>query len=421
MFEGRRCVMDWIFQGNPKTFDVDGYLAAFTTVTWTIRQAHYADEIQVGDRVFFWRSKGASKGPYGVVAVGEITSRPIIMPDHPEALPYWKVMDENAVALRVWVKVTNCHLKEGKLLPVGTISSDPLLTNLKILKLQQNTNYKINDREGDRLIELYNSSTTEIDVQVSSFSWTVEDRNVAWKVLDKSAILHWGTGIPIAIRSFFIDHEMTPGEKRGVTLLHEGIEYPAHVDLETPATARTRLFWNSDFSSVMKATFPYHHQQYSENLVPESSIIIKFERLDGYKKYRVSFAGDIPEDILKNDIDAEQIEDIGPNKEGQVREYFGKRYERDPKNRALAIKYHGVTCMACGFNFESVYGERGSDYIEVHHKKPIHTFEGKEQQVDPKTDLATLCSNCHRMIHRRSNNILTIEELVWTMSCHKSL
>lgn len=42
--------------------------------------------------------------------------------------------------------------------------------------------------------------------------------------------------------------------------------------------------------------------------------------------------------------------------------------------------------------------------------KPISTFT-EEQQVDPQTDLITVCANCHRMIHRKPNDILTIEEL----------
>lgn len=244
---------------------------------------------------------------------------------------------------------------------------------------------------------------------VSSFSWTIENDNLAYKVLDKSAFLHWGTGIPIAIRSFFIDHELTPGEKRRVTLLYQGVEYPAHVDLETPATARTRLFWNSDFSKVMKTSFPYHHEQYSKNQEPASKLIITFQRLDGYKKYQVSFASEVTEAVLVKAIEAEEIEDKGPRFEGGVQQYFGKRYERNPVNRLEAIRYHGLVCNVCGFNFEEVYGERGSGYIEVHHVEPISTYDG-EQPVDPKTDLITVCSNCHRMIHRNPNDVLTIQQ-----------
>ena len=30
---------------------------------------------------------------------------------------------------------------------------------------------------------------------------------------------------------------------------------------------------------------------------------------------------------------------------------------------------------------------------------------------NPETDLVTICSNCHRMIHRKKNDIITPEQL----------
>lgn len=412
--------MYWIFQGNPDVFDVDGYLRDLKKVTWTIRQTNYADQIKVGDCVFFWRAKGSSKMAPGIIAIGTIVSKPILMPDNPESLPYWKRTQNSGDALRVWIEVTHQLISSNYVLSKAKISSDPALENLTILRQPRTTNYKISEDEGNRLFQLFAEDDRTATPEVQVFSWKIEDHNFAWKVLDKSAFLHWGTGIPIAIRPFFIQKDMVPGEKRNVILLHNGKEYSAHVALEAIATARTRLFWNSDFSNLLKSLFPFRYQQYSNNVKPESSIIIKFKRLDGYKKFEISFAGEVSEEVIAKDIEATEIEDTGISKEGALKEYSGKRYERDPKNRAQAIKYHGLTCMVCGFNFEHYYGERGIDFIEVHHKNPIHTFEGIEQHVNPKTDLATLCSNCHRMIHRRADNVLTIEELKTMISSMRS-
>lgn len=97
-------------------------------------------------------------------------------------------------------------------------------------------------------------------------------------------------------------------------------------------------------------------------------------------------------------------------------EYFeGKKvrryaYERNPKLRIRAIWLHGYKCKACGFDFEEKYGERGSDFIEVHHLNPVSTHE-KETSVDPKTEMTVLCSNCHSMIHRKKDNVLSLDEL----------
>lgn len=116
------------------------------------------------------------------------------------------------------------------------------------------------------------------------------------------------------------------------------------------------------------------------------------------------------EKVIVDDIESEKAEEDSYYKDGAVKNYYGKRYERNPENRKRAIEIHGLSCVVCGFNFEEVYGERGEDFIEVHHVKPLSTI-GEEVEIDPKEDLVPVCSNCHRMIHRRKDNVLSVEEL----------
>lgn len=78
------------------------------------------------------------------------------------------------------------------------------------------------------------------------------------------------------------------------------------------------------------------------------------------------------------------------------------RRERDPKLRAAkiaAVKRSDapVACEVCDFDFEVAYGSRGGGYIEVHHIRPLHDSGPVKTSL---SDLALLCSNCHRMIHR---------------------
>lgn len=63
-----------------------------------------------------------------------------------------------------------------------------------------------------------------------------------------------------------------------------------------------------------------------------------------------------------------------------------------------------------GFDFGAVYGDLGRGCIEVHHIRPLSALE-EETEVDPERDLACLCSNCHRMIHRSRDHVMTPEEL----------
>jgi hypothetical protein len=61
---------------------------------------------------------------------------------------------------------------------------------------------------------------------------------------------------------------------------------------------------------------------------------------------------------------------------------------------------HGqVFCENCTFNFETGYGQRGKDFIEVHHLLPLAAL--LPNSITKLADLMLLCSNCHRIVHRR--------------------
>lgn len=66
-------------------------------------------------------------------------------------------------------------------------------------------------------------------------------------------------------------------------------------------------------------------------------------------------------------------------------------------------------CEVCTFNFETEFPALGTGFIECHHKLPIATGGIRRTLVE---DLAIVCSNCHRMLHRKYQGIyLTVEDL----------
>lgn len=109
------------------------------------------------------------------------------------------------------------------------------------------------------------------------------------------------------------------------------------------------------------------------------------------------------------DLLPEGMAGVQARTEGGKKVFISVRRERDPKLRQEAISIHGLNCMACGFNFERTYGAIGSDFIEVHHITPLS--EAGLTETNPKTDLAVLCSNCHRMVHRSKEICLTLDEI----------
>jgi|JI10StandDraft_1071094.scaffolds.fasta_scaffold31266_4 putative restriction endonuclease len=59
-------------------------------------------------------------------------------------------------------------------------------------------------------------------------------------------------------------------------------------------------------------------------------------------------------------------------------------------------KHGKIFCEICGFSFNDKYGE---DYIEGHHSFPVS--EMPENYKTKPEEIILVCSNCHRMLHRK--------------------
>lgn len=69
-----------------------------------------------------------------------------------------------------------------------------------------------------------------------------------------------------------------------------------------------------------------------------------------------------------------------------------------------------LNCEVCGFSFRETYGELGEGFIEAHHIEPLS--QRNESRPTTKDEIALVCSNCHRMLHKEVNGkLLSIEEL----------
>jgi predicted HNH restriction endonuclease len=68
------------------------------------------------------------------------------------------------------------------------------------------------------------------------------------------------------------------------------------------------------------------------------------------------------------------------------------------KNRRLR-KTGDLACDVCGFSFSKAFGEIGVGFIEAHHTVPVSQLVG--QRKTKITEIALVCSNCHRMLDRR--------------------
>lgn len=89
-------------------------------------------------------------------------------------------------------------------------------------------------------------------------------------------------------------------------------------------------------------------------------------------------------------------------------------FVRNPQLAADAKRRRNYTCEVCAFNFVKHYGELGKEFAECHHKNPLSERPEETWTHEVTTaldDVAVVCANCHRMLHRR-RPALKVEELI---------
>jgi 5-methylcytosine-specific restriction protein A len=133
----------------------------------------------------------------------------------------------------------------------------------------------------------------------SAYSWEVLSNSVAVKRMDKSAFLHHGTGVPKEIAFFFNLPEGGLSEPMPVILAVGDVQHEAHFQMDAQFE-RFRLFWKSDFSTLIKQRFPSFYDIYASD-----------EDDDGTKPPQMCFRRLRPDAYLVEFIEAPEPEPVG--------------------------------------------------------------------------------------------------------------
>jgi 5-methylcytosine-specific restriction endonuclease McrA len=74
-------------------------------------------------------------------------------------------------------------------------------------------------------------------------------------------------------------------------------------------------------------------------------------------------------------------------------------------------------CQVCGLRFDERYGKIGKGFAEAHHRVPLSQLrENVRTRIE---DLATVCANCHRMLHRMAGKRDDVKKLKTVVRSHK--
>ena len=177
--------------------------------------------------------------------------------------------------------------------------------------------------------------------------------------------------------------------------------------VDVPAAKKLDRFRNPNGVAMKLANFQSHDPSYPGRGLRRGNRL----ELDVWKhfasdeKHLRAVAGAITSEAAKHSKQEAVVESWEEEEfiEGRTLARLHLKRERRPKlverKKRLVLQSTGaLKCEACDFDFATVYGEAGRNFAECHHIVPLAKLPGKT--AVRLSDLAILCANCHRMIHR---------------------
>lgn len=144
-------ISHWIFQANPKLYDLVGAANELKELSWRINR--YKENIHVGDIIYFWE---AGKDA-GIVAVGKISSIHAAISTSDEEMKFSRGKEGQEGD---YAPFFGAHISIERVLSdrirKQELMSDPQLRDLDILRQPQGTNFKVTQDEAKAIDALIN-------------------------------------------------------------------------------------------------------------------------------------------------------------------------------------------------------------------------------------------------------------------------
>lgn len=149
-----------------------------------------------------------------------------------------------------------------------------------------------------------------------------------------------------------------------------------------------------EYLDVFNATQSFKTTSYTKSMFNPSYVLAVIQLWVGQQQ-----ADSLsPEAMSLDDVELD-ADFSAPEGEIKVRSHRQRERSRElvtMAKKAFRIEHQRLFCEVCGFDFGETYGE--PDFIEAHHRIPLCDLQpGMKTKL---SDLAMVCANCHRMLHR---------------------
>lgn len=185
---------------------------------------------------------------------------------------------------------------------------------------------------------------------------------------------------------------------------HKIIELSKTLNSLSDPVERSNNFRNPDSVAMKLQNLRYIDPNRTGGLKKGSKLdMIIFNEFSNSQEHLVAAASVIMAELevpVVSVPDIDETIEVFEGKRLQKVHFFLERNKKivDRKKQSVLKRDGKLICEVCDFNFTDVYGKLGVGFIECHHRTALHQLKGRE--VTNLIDLALVCSNCHRMLHR---------------------
>jgi 5-methylcytosine-specific restriction protein A len=381
-----RATRHWTLCVDPTRYNVEQSLRRRSEEWWCVKKS----DVRNGDLVAIWQTRG-NGDRRGIVALGEVASSPEVRADDS---PYWLNAEGHRPERRALVRYTDVLDS-----PLWLDEHEDVLGALAAAKARGGTVFKMTTAEWERVTRLAESDRAGDETKAptpSEGGSGRSPRNPPWS--RDELILALDLYFRHSPRSINQDHPE----------VHKLSELLNALPLQ-PTRPDSRRFRNANGVYMKLCNFlrfdpGYTGKGLTRGARGEEQVWNDFAG-DPVRLHELAKAIELGHRSVAVVSDDDSEADDGEGfVEGRIMERLHRARERSSKLRALAkmraLSLHGrLACLACGFDFAAVYGAIGDGFIECHHTRPVSELApGAITRVE---DLALLCANCHRMVHRR--------------------
>jgi hypothetical protein len=373
---------EWIFQANPGSFDIDGFLATDPGTMLYLANQH-RDEMHVGDTVFLWRAIGDGPAKLsGVVAEATILNAPNFQQEDAEALRFWTNPGSAPPAMRVRLRLDRVELKDR--LKREWLKDDPICRDMRIFKMAAETNYPLPEDQGQRLTNVWRRANAPWDyADTIAGLWAfAHTRGTPVSILPGSPVCTAalktgrvvGKGMANKVSNFVA---LDPRDARSGFSNVNALDRAAWASFYDPATQKLDT---NGIDNEFERLWPMDH------LPDVSPPPDPAERAAELEKANLS-------ELLGRWTRRRQHAGLGSGKPKVVRGTTIS-FQRDPLVVAIALKRSGGACEVPSCPYTLFTDSSGRPFLEVHHVRALR--DGGDDDPD---NVAAICPSHHREAH----------------------